>query len=558
MTFKPLKIDWLYYLKRKILLSILLVLAISVLLTMAFIAIKLRTTLINDSKIKTQELAVTIDANLHHLMILRSPNAIQETLEKLVEKNATISSAFILNNQGNVIYSSDKTAIGAALNKYKEETCRVCHTLSGTTPASNTVVLDTASKTQRNVSLIYNEKSCYECHDPADTINGKLIIDRSLESTFALITEIELILFGSGIVCLLILIPLLSKLLSRGIDKYILEIFTRNEELRLLYVMVERLSKTLDMTLLKEIVIEIFKDILAADEVVLVLARGEQEFSISAWTSKSGQVERKKITADDSENEMLQSWLDGKVDDTKVSADAKEIYMPIEKSGNRLALIVARKNNGSFDKTRLNLSRVISSHIAVAFDNARLYYIAITDDLTKTFTKRHFRQCIDNTFLDFQKYGNKFALLMMDLDKFKRVNDIHGHVTGDVVLQQLGEILRQSVRENDLIFRYGGEEFTVILPATDIKGAHFVAERIRAATEAAVFEPGTIDLKLTISVGVATCPDAPSIHDLIVAADQALYAAKDQGRNRVVLSEKTYDWPSEASDSRNCGDLSIE
>jgi len=106
---------------------------------------------------------------------------------------------------------------------------------------------------------------------------------------------------------------------------------------------------------------------------------------------------------------------------------------------------------------------VISSHIAVAFDNARLYYIAITDELTKTFTKRHFRQCIEHSFSEYQQYGKKFALLMMDLDKFKLVNDTHGHVAGDAVLQQLGEILHQSVRENDLLFRYGGEEFTVIL-----------------------------------------------------------------------------------------------
>ena len=127
---------------------------------------------------------------------------------------------------------------------------------------------------------------------------------------------------------------------------------------------------------------------------------------------------------------------------------------------------------------------------------------------------------------------------MMDLDKFKAVNDTHGHVVGDAVLQRLGDILHRSVREKDLIFRYGGEEFTVILPAADTKAALHVAERIREATEAAVFEEGTIDLKLTISIGVATCPDAPSIHDLIVDADKALYAAKHQGRNRVVLSDK--------------------
>jgi len=85
----------------------------------------------------------------------------------------------------------------------------------------------------------------------------------------------------------------------------------------------------------------------------------------------------------------------------------------------------------------------------------------------------------------------------------------------------------------------------VILPNTSVKGARYVAERIRATTEAAVFEPGTIDLKLTISIGIETCPEAPSIHDLIVSADQALYAAKKQGCNRVVLAEVAHGLKSE-------------
>lgn len=541
MNSQELKNKWLYQLKRKMLLSILAVLTVTIVVTMVFLAIKLRDTLVSDSKITTKELAVTIDSNLHHLMILRAPGAIQKTLEKIVEENEGVSQVFILNNQSNVTYSSNKTRVGTFIDKYAEESCRICHTLSGTAPETDAVVLASDGETHRNITLIYNEEDCYECHGAANLINGKLVIDRSLESTFSLITEIELILIGSGIVCLFLLVPIFSRLLSRGIDKYILEISTRNEELRLLYVMVESLSKTLDMEILKGIVIDIFKEIMAADEMVLVLARGQHDYNASVWSSASGKIERKKVSEGDNEHEIVQGWLDGKVNATTISDDVKQICMPIEKGGQRLALVVARRGEGQFDQVRLGLGAVISSHIAVAFDNARLYYIAITDELTQTFSKRHFRQCIECSFSDYQQYGNKFALLMMDLDKFKTVNDTHGHVVGDAVLERLGDILHRSVRENDLIFRYGGEEFAVILPATDAKAALHVAERIRAATEAAVFEEGTIDLRLTISVGVATCPDAPSIHDLIVDADTALYEAKHQGRNRVVLSAKAYE-----------------
>lgn len=538
MDIQELKIDWLYRLKKKILFSLLCVLTVTIVVTIIFIAVKLRNTLVDDSELKTRELAVTISSNLYHLMILRAPDAIQDTLEKVVKENEAITQATILNSQGRVIYSSELSLIGSTYDRYEDTSCNACHTISGTEPGFDAVVLTTGQEFHRNISLIANEKNCNDCHDPAKGTIGKLIIDRSLESTYTLIRGIQGILFLSGVICLVILVPLCSRLLSKGINKYIVEIFTRNEELRLLYVMVERLSKTLDMVLLKEIVIEIFKDILKADEVTLILARGDKEFSCSEWNRQDGKIERRSVTEDNDFNQKLQDWLDGGLGETRVSDDSKKLFMPIEKGGQRLALLIVKRKDICFDVDRLKLCSLIGSHIAVAFDNARLYYIAITDELTKTFTRRHFRHCIDQFFTAYQKDGQKFALLMMDLDHFKTVNDVYGHVAGDAVLKQVGDIIRNSLRENDMVFRYGGEEFAALLPNTGEKGARYVAERIRSTTEAALFEPGTIDLKLTISIGIETCPGAPSINELIVAADQALYAAKRQGRNRVVLANE--------------------
>lgn len=537
MTPKEMTIDWLYLLKRKILFSILLVLITSILATMLFISIKLRSAMVEDSKTKTEEIAGTINANLHHLMILREPGALQDTLEKVVEQSESVSRAFILNYDGRIVYSSDKDELNIVLDRNNDATCIDCHKGDDEITDASSVVLDTDHSTQRNITLIHNEPACYECHDAQQSITGKLVIDRSLDSVDALIRSIELIIFGSGLVCLLILAPLFSRLLSRGIDKYILEIFSRNEELRLLYVMVGRLSETLDMGLLREIVVEIFGDVLEADDVEVILPRGEHDYSASAWTNAAGIIDRKKIEEDDPLAPVLQLWLDGLLLETEVSDDGRMISMPVVKGNKKYALIVARKGS-RFDVPRLKLSEIIRSHIEVAFENASLYYIAITDELTKAFTKRHFRNCIDGQFDSFIKYGSRFSLVMMDLDHFKKVNDNHGHVVGDSVLQKLGEIIKLSIRDNDLAFRYGGEEFALILPETDIKGAHLVAERVRSMVEATIFEPGEIDLRLTISLGLSTCRGAKAVRDVIVSADNALYAAKHQGRNRVIIAEE--------------------
>ena len=268
MTPKEMTIDWLYRLKKRILFSILLVLIASILATMAFISVRLRAAMVEDSRAKTEEIAGTINANLHHLMILRAPGVLQDTLEKVVQESESVSRAFVLNYDGRIVYSSDKSEVNTVLDRDTDVTCQDCHGAQAKSKDTRSVILNTDRSTQRNITLIYNEPDCHECHDSGRPITGKLVIDRSLDKVDALIGSIELILFGSGLLCLVILVPLFSRLLSRGIDKYILEIFSRNEELRLLYVMVGRLSETLDMDVLREIIVEIFGDILEADDVL--------------------------------------------------------------------------------------------------------------------------------------------------------------------------------------------------------------------------------------------------------------------------------------------------
>jgi two-component system cell cycle response regulator len=169
-------------------------------------------------------------------------------------------------------------------------------------------------------------------------------------------------------------------------------------------------------------------------------------------------------------------------------------------------------------------------------DNARLERLAHTDPLTQLLNRRALTDRLQQEMERAMRYDATLALLMVDLDHFKAVNDTHGHLVGDDVLRDVARLLRETIRTTDVAARYGGEEFLVLLPETDDGGAEAFAERIRVAVEAHPFEgSGGAALRLTASLGVAVFP-APRVvtaEDLLVRADAALYRAKADGRNRV-------------------------
>jgi two-component system cell cycle response regulator len=170
-------------------------------------------------------------------------------------------------------------------------------------------------------------------------------------------------------------------------------------------------------------------------------------------------------------------------------------------------------------------------------DNARLEQLAQTDPLTQILNRRALTERITAEMERALRYDSTMALLMIDLDHFKKVNDTYGHLVGDDVLRDVAQLLAETIRGSDIVARYGGEEFLVLLPETDDEGAEKFAERIREAVESHAFSNATDEplLRLTASVGVAVFPAAriESVEDLFARADAALYRAKADGRNRV-------------------------
>ena len=165
----------------------------------------------------------------------------------------------------------------------------------------------------------------------------------------------------------------------------------------------------------------------------------------------------------------------------------------------------------------------------------KLYRRATRDPLTDTLNRDQFSRRLEEAWVRTVGLGAACSLLMVDLDRFKEINDTHGHVAGDRVLQAVAGALQKAVRKPDVVARYGGEEFAVILADTGIDEALATAERVRAEIEALLVDGGGAGpIRVTVSVGIATVPPllAAAPEELVRAADRALYAAKASGRNR--------------------------
>jgi two-component system, cell cycle response regulator len=168
-------------------------------------------------------------------------------------------------------------------------------------------------------------------------------------------------------------------------------------------------------------------------------------------------------------------------------------------------------------------------------DNRRLEELATTDPLTRVLNRRALADRLIIEMDRARRYASELAILLIDIDYFKRVNDGAGHLAGDAVLRQVAGRIQSAVRTVDIVARYGGEEFVVILPETSLEGAFTFAERLRMGIEAHEFVAGTHEIRLTVSIGISTFPatDIASADDFFARADAAMYRAKQEGRNQV-------------------------
>src|SRR3990167_8685810 len=216
------------------------------------------------------------------------------------------------------------------------------------------------------------------------------------------------------------------------------------------------------------------------------------------------------------------------------------VCVPLKSKGKCLGVIelINKMSEGeSFKEEDLLLLNTLADYTAIAIENAKFFQkiqeLTITDDLTKLYNSRYLYRFLDYEVERARRYKSKVAMVFFDLDKFKDVNDTHGHLLGSKLLSEVARLIFDDLRKVDIACRYGGDEFIIVMPQTSKKHAYEAAEKLRASLAAHTFlQSAALNLHLTASFGVASIPDdAQAAEELIQKADQAMYRVKNRSRN---------------------------
>jgi diguanylate cyclase (GGDEF)-like protein len=581
--------NWLFSLRMKLVAALIPLIVISMLLAMVGLGEFLQGFFRRRAEMETEQLGQTVKAALRQAMLRRAVLSFSDTLAD-VQKTPNIRRVWIINKTGRVAHASDRAMIGKQLDRNKDPTCTVCHA-NVLIPGTRTFFTrdEAGAPVIRHVSLIENDQACWGCHDSKARLNGILLLDESTDTFRSALWTVERRLGATGGITLAVLIATIlllttllvgrpvSRLMAgvrqlgtgdltvripvRGRDELaelagsfnrmtgdlgrsLDEIRSKNAELSVVYSILERVTRTIDLGELKEIILQTMIDVLGADRVLLLTkVTGTESPEIITRTRDSSRVHRisgtrqgEALLPEGFPSEAASRWLRGELREPFVTPDRQVAVIPVEGHEASLALLMVKRESPlKHFEANPELLRALAHHMGVAFENAHLYTLAITDELTQLYTLRHFHNRMEECLARYKRYEQKFGVLILDLDHFKSINDTWGHPMGDETLRRVARALLRSIRTLDTAYRYGGEEFAILLAETDSATARLVAERVRQEIEAIeITLEGGGRVAVTASIGFAVCPDnGVSARELVAAADAGLYAAKSGGRNRV-------------------------
>ncbi len=577
--------------RTKLLFAITITLFVFLLLAMGGVYLFQKNALTKESINKVTEIGSVLKTGLKLQMITRNQD-LEQVLVDEIKAHKNIMEIRIINAGGVVKISSNSARLGEKLFKSVDEYRQYHDDTIGRSSLTLQTRNSQGAPVLRNITPIDNEAACFKCHPASQKNLGLLLVDYSTADTDALIRSTLIRLFLTAVAAfmmisliifyitnrwihepIVILIKGVKEIkhgnyncqinyrrnsefetladsfneMSKSIMQHINDIKKKSFELSVLYAIVKKISETMYVDELKIILLDLLIEMLNCEKCVVITPTTTDTFEIiikeegappAKSTVKYSGKETVSVLTAKNILEPFTRWVSRDLTIPELSDDSLYAYIPLVIRDVKLGIIIATRNaNKPFNDDDFHLLKVIREHMSVAFENARLYTMAITDELTDLFTIRHFQMQMENAKSRYTRYGQKYSLLMIDIDKFKSVNDTYGHPAGDTVLQELASVIKKSLRDMDIPCRYGGEEFAVILPETSAQVLLLVAERIRENVEKMVIALGKdTNISITVSIGGASCPqNGIETRAIIAAADKALYTAKEAGRNKVVL-----------------------
>lgn len=337
------------------------------------------------------------------------------------------------------------------------------------------------------------------------------------------------------------------------IEKKNKELLEKNFNLQLINEFAVKLGSTLDMKVLYSYIKVLINEKFNTKDVV-AYSYDEENRVLVVEKESDEKEEYQNIYLEDFNEASLSHLHYGIVgigDEThEVSGIHKRVSLELDKRGNRgTDYIIPMISNGNIlgligfktqEKLELGFLETLKQQISMYLYNGTLYTMAITDSMTKLYLQTYFKERIESEVKRYERYNQEFSLIILDIDHFKKFNDTYGHLVGDFVLKEVAKIIKVSVRKFDIVSRYGGEEFGVILLSTGSETAIMVAERIRRNIEKKIFNYHGTELRVTISGGVAHVKDIEIMeqNEIIRVADSALYDSKRNGRNKITMYKK--------------------